>query len=80
MPSQIDDLNLRFGQVVRHYRGLAGLSQEDLADAAGLHRTYVSLLERGQRNPSLYVILTLAAALGIPAFKLVAEIESKKVV
>jgi len=78
MPSQADDINLRFGQVVRQYRGQAGLSQEELADAAGLHRTYVSLLERGLRNPSLHVILMLAGALGVSAVQLLADIEQQR--
>ena len=79
MLSQTDHLSLRFGQVVRHYRGLAGMSQEELADAAGLHRTYVSLLERGRRNPSLHVINTLAMALGISVVQLISDIEINKV-
>lgn len=52
----------------------AGLSQEELAASAGLHRTYVSLLERGKRNPSLQVILALAGSLGIPATKLIESV------
>lgn len=64
---------------MRHYRGLVGMSQEVLADAAGLHRTYVSLLERGRRNPSLHVIIALAAALGISVAQLVSDIEIKGV-
>jgi transcriptional regulator with XRE-family HTH domain len=47
------------------------LSQEDLGDAAGLHRTYVGHLERGEVNPSLLNILKVSAALGIDASELV---------
>ncbi len=48
-------------------RQSAGWSQEELADEAELHRTYVSDLERGTRNPSILVIERLTAALGVPA-------------
>lgn len=49
---------------VRRLRTAAGLSQEELAARAGLHRTYVSSIERGQRNVSLENIFVLAEALG----------------
>lgn len=54
-----------FGQRVRLLRRQAGLSQEGLAEAAGLHRTYVSSIERGQRNVGLDNIIRLARALGV---------------
>lgn len=53
-----------FGARVRTMREQAGLSQEALADAAGVHRTYLSSVERGQRNISLANIQALADALG----------------
>lgn len=55
----------RFGQRLREVRRKAGLSQERLADLAGLHRTYVSGVERGLRNISLENIDRLAGALGV---------------
>lgn len=54
-----------FGGRVRLLRKRAGLSQEGLAEAAGLHRTYVSSIERGQRNVGLDNIVRLARALGV---------------
>jgi len=54
-----------FGDRVRELRLAAGMSQEDLAEASGLHRTYVSSLERGQRNVGLDNIVALASALKI---------------
>lgn len=60
----------RFGNVVRQKRHSAGLSQEDLADAARLHRTYVGAVERGERNISLLTIVKLAAALKVSVSRL----------
>ena len=54
-----------FGQRVRLLRKQAGLSQEGLAEAARLHRTYVSSIERGQRNVGLDNIIRLARALDV---------------
>ncbi len=54
-----------FGQIVRKFRTDRQISQEALADAAQLHRTYISLLERGLRNPSLTVIHQIAAGLKV---------------
>lgn len=68
----------RLGRVVRTHRSAAGLSQEALADRSGLHRTYISLLERGLRNPSIDVLVTLAAVLGVPASQLLAEAEDEE--
>jgi transcriptional regulator with XRE-family HTH domain len=59
-----------FGARVRELRLAKGLSQEELAERAGLHRTYLSSLERGQRNVGLDNILDLAAALEVPPARL----------
>lgn len=58
-------MKLRFGTAVKNKRAEMGISQEELADRAGLHRTYISDVERGARNPSLESIAKLAQALGI---------------
>ena len=62
-----------FGARVRSLRLTRGLSQEQLAERAGLHRTYLSSLERGHRNVGLDNILDLAEALGIPPADLFRE-------
>jgi transcriptional regulator with XRE-family HTH domain len=64
-----------FATVLRRVRQDRGLSQEALGFESGYHRTYISMLERGQMNPSLRTILSLAAALNIPAADLVAKVE-----
>ncbi|MBX9579628.1 MAG: helix-turn-helix domain-containing protein [Gemmataceae bacterium] len=56
---------VRFGERLREVRLRAGVSQERLAELAGLHRTYVSSVERGLRNISLLNIEKLADALGV---------------
>lgn len=53
------------------------MSQETLAAEATCHPTYISLLERGLRNPSLDTIMKLAGALDCPAWKLVRETETR---
>ena len=52
-----------FGETVRRLRESEGISQEELADRCGLHRTYVGSVERGERNVSLANIVRLAKAL-----------------
>jgi transcriptional regulator with XRE-family HTH domain len=59
------DVRVRFGQKLRAIRHKAGISQERLGELANLHRTYVSGVERGERNISLENIERLARALGI---------------
>src|SRR5215208_1047386 len=59
------DLKHLFGISVKIWRSRLGISQEELAGRAGLHRTYVSDIERGARNPSLESIDKLARALKI---------------
>ena len=66
-----------FGKLIRELRHGADITQEDLADRAGLHRTYISLLERGLRNPSLTVIQQLASALKVSMTDLMAEFETR---
>lgn len=53
----------KFGVNVRAQREAQGISQEELADLAGLHRTYIGSVERGERNVSLLNILRISAAL-----------------
>jgi transcriptional regulator with XRE-family HTH domain len=53
------------GDKVRDLRTKLGLSQEDFAERCDFDRTYISLIERGQRNPSFTNLIRLAAGLGI---------------
>jgi transcriptional regulator with XRE-family HTH domain len=65
----------RFGRAVRVRREELGLTQEDLADRAGIHRTYISDIERGTRNLSLINIERLARALQVQLSELFRQVE-----
>ena len=62
------------GARIRGLRLAAGLSQEELADSAGLHRTYVGSVERGERNITVVNLWALADALAVSAARLVEEV------
>ncbi len=60
------DIRARLSLNMRRLRQSKGWSQEEFAHLAGLHRTYISDLERGARNPTITVVDKLAVALGVP--------------
>ncbi|MBH0198756.1 MAG: helix-turn-helix transcriptional regulator [Nitrospira sp.] len=64
-----------FGREVARLRKRLGISQEELAFRAEVHRTYISQLERGLKSPTLTVILKLSRAINASAGKLVAAVE-----
>ena len=66
-----------FGAAVRNRRMAAGLSQEKLAERAGLHPTHVSMVERGVRKPTLDVAARIAKALKVGLPKLVEEAQRR---
>ena len=65
-------------EAVHNRRGQLGISQEELAQRAGLHRTYISDIERGARNPTLKTLSRLAVALEISASKLIRMAEASR--
>ncbi|MGM4958770.1 MULTISPECIES: helix-turn-helix transcriptional regulator [Bradyrhizobium] len=68
--------NIAFGKLVASLRQSAQLSQEELADRAAIHRTYVSQLERGLKSPTLVTLFRLSKALGTTPSKLVRQLET----
>jgi len=71
-------LRARFGQVIRRHRLIAQVGQEALADRAKIHRTHLSLIERGLRMPTLFVVHQLATALDTTMVDLMRDVESGK--
>jgi transcriptional regulator with XRE-family HTH domain len=71
------DIRERFGFAVKGRREELGITQEDLAEKARIHRTYLSDVERGSRNLSLVNIERLAAALSISLAELFRRVETE---
>lgn len=65
----------RLGETVRSFRQAAGISQETLAELTGLHRTYISDIERGSRNVALINIVRIAKALKVKPAQLLDGVE-----
>jgi transcriptional regulator with XRE-family HTH domain len=70
----VDDLRAALGQRVRELRERLRLSQEQLAERADLHWTYVSGIERGKRNPGLNILGRLARALKVSLPELLTDL------
>ena len=68
-------LSAAFGRLVKKQRTRQGLSQEALAEKAGVHHTYVSMVERGARKPTIEAGEALARALGTKLSALIEEAE-----
>lgn len=62
------------GKNLRKAREQRGWSQEEFADRSGIHRTYISGVERGKRNPTLSIIEAIAGALEITVAQLLEEL------
>lgn len=64
---------LEFGHKVRHFRKIISISQEELASRAGVHRTYIGMIERGEKNITIISMIKISKALGIDAYKLLKD-------
>ena len=71
----MENIQTSLGERIRALRTALGLSQEGLAHASGLHRTYIGSVERGERNLSLQNIVIIARALSTTPSKLLEGIE-----
>jgi transcriptional regulator with XRE-family HTH domain len=67
-----------FAEVVRHHRKEMALSQERLAEKANLSSKMISLVERGERIPSLTVAENIAKGLSVPLWRLIKDAENLK--
>ena len=72
------DILKDFGNTVRYYRNELGMSQEQLADECGFHRTYIGQIERGVRNPALKNIEVFARTFKVTLAKLFYQCEQLK--
>jgi transcriptional regulator with XRE-family HTH domain len=72
---ELPELQRRFGEMLRRHRRRVGIGQDTLAGQAGIHRTHLSLLERGKQVPSLAVIHKMATALGVSMASMMTEVE-----
>jgi transcriptional regulator with XRE-family HTH domain len=68
-----DKLSTIVGNNIKKYRKKLSISQEELADKAGLHRTYIGGIERGERNITLDSLQVIAVALNIAPVELIVE-------
>ena len=71
----MDKLSGRFGKILKELRITKGFSQEILANESDLDRTYISLLERGLRQPTISVLFKLASALEVSPSQIIKELE-----
>ncbi len=69
------DVRRRLGQNLKKLREEQGYSQESFADHCGLHRTYISGIERGVRNPTVVIVDKIARALKVPAGQLIDDVK-----
>ena len=69
------DVRRRLGLNLKRFREEQGFSQEAFADHCGLHRTYISGIERGVRNPTVVILDRIARALKVPAGTLLEPIK-----
>jgi transcriptional regulator with XRE-family HTH domain len=72
LPLELSD---SFARIVERHRTAKGLSRAALASQAGLHQTYIGLLERGHRSPNLDTAQSISKALGTPLWALIQEAE-----
>lgn len=71
----VSDIHMRYGHVIRNIRQQRNMSQEELADLCGLHRTYISDVELGKRNVSLENIERIADALNVSLTEVFREVD-----
>ena len=74
----ISSISKQFGNAVRNRRIASGISQEKLAERAGLHPNYIGMIERGVRNATLDVSNRIAKALKVGLPKLIEEAQLKR--
>ena len=77
MSGKKSKIAVAFGKVLRDLRTISGKTQEELALDCGLDRSFISMLERGYRQPTLQTILTLAIQLDVEASYIVESVQKR---
>jgi transcriptional regulator with XRE-family HTH domain len=72
-----DTLTSLFGQIIRRRRAPIGMSQEALGEKTNLSRNYIGMVERGETNPTLLVLQSLAKALNTTMVSLISELQDE---
>ncbi len=72
------DVRISFGERVRELRHLKAISQEELATLAGVHRTYIGMVERGEKNVTISTMFRLADALNVAPAELIKDLARGK--
>jgi len=72
----MDTILLAIGAAIRRARDAAGISQEELAALAGVHRTYIGGVERGERNVGIKNLVAIARALKVPPAEFLRDLGS----
>ena len=71
-------IDAKFGRVLKKLRTASGVSQEEFAHRIGLHRTYISQLERGLKSPSLRTMEKLCSELGVSLVEFMQHLEKEQ--
>ena len=69
---------LKFGQQIRALRQRKAISQEELAARAGVHRTYIGMIERGEKNVTILTMVKMASALSVNVMELLKDFDNGK--
>jgi len=69
-----------FGERLKHVRREKGLSQGELADRAGINRSYLSMIENGHSSPTMDVVERLAAGIGISVWRLISDVNESNII
>lgn len=69
------DLSTSLAKVIKRRREAKGMSQAKLAEFSGLAQTFIGMIEKGQRTPTVDTVASIAAALGVKASRLIADAE-----
>jgi len=74
----VEKINKEIGKIIANLRQEQNLSQEEFAELAQIHRTYVSQIERGLKSPTINILVKISKALKINLSEIIVELEKNK--